>query len=111
MIRTVSWWVAGVAALAVLPGLASGQVPQWQAEHDAGWNAYKEGRLDEAERRLRAAEKEAQGFRENDPRLATTLDHLAWVLCGEGKANEAEPLARRGLELREKSLGAKHPDV
>ena len=111
MIRKASWWLAGVVGLAALPGLASGQAPRWQAEHDAGWNAYKEGRLDEAETRLRAAEKEARAFGENDPRLATTLDHLAWVLCAEGKANEGEPLAKRGLAIREKALGAEHPDV
>src|SRR6187399_781019 len=111
MIRKLSWCLVGMVGLAALPGLASGQGPRWQAEHDAGWNAYKEGRLDEAEMRLRAAEKEARAFGENDPRFATTLDHLAWVLCAEGKGDEAETLARRALELREKSLGPKHPDV
>src|SRR4051794_8379515 len=113
MIRKAKWWLAGIAGLAVLPGLATGQAqaPKWQAEHDAGWNAYKQGQLDVAETRLRAAEKEARAFGENDPRLATTLDHLAWVLCAEGKANEGEPLAKRGLSIREKALGAEHPDV
>ena len=37
----------------------------------------------------------AQGLGENDPKLATTLDHLAWVLCSEGKSDKAEPLAKK----------------
>src|SRR5437868_13842642 len=108
MIRKASWWLAGIAGLALLPGPASAQAPRWQAEHDAGWSAYKQGRFGEAETRLRAAEKEARAFGENDPRLATTLDHLAWVLCAEGKPTEGEPLAKRGLAIREKALGAEH---
>ena len=55
------WWIhdchadgAGVSACA-----ARGQ--DWKTDHDAGWEAYQAGRLDEAERRLKAAEKEARG--------------------------------------------------
>ena len=83
----------------------------WKAEHDAGWNAYKAGQLDEAERHLLEAEKQARVLGDNDPKLATTLDHLAWVLCSEGKSDKAEPLAKSALAIREKALGADHPDV
>ena len=85
MNRKASLCLAAVLGVLVLPGISFGQATRWQADHDAGWNAYKQGRFDEAETRLRAAEKEAQAFGQNDPRLATTLDHLAWVLCAEGK--------------------------
>ena len=99
MIKT-GWLMAVtviVAGLACPLGAALAQDSKWQATHDAGWKAYKEGRLDEAEKQLRAAEKEAETFGANDPRLATTLDHLSWVLCGEGKGGDAEPLAKRDL--------------
>ena len=76
----------------------------WKAEHDAGWNAYKAGQLDEAERHLTEAEKQARVLGDNDPKLATTLDHLAWVLCSEGKSDKAEPLAKSALAIREKAL-------
>ena len=104
-----TWFVAALLGACVLPA-AMGRA-DWKAEHDAGWNAYKEGLLDEAERRLRVAEKEARAFGENDPRLATTLDHLAWVLSSEGRNDEAEPLAKSALAIREKALGAEHADV
>ncbi|HMB05209.1 MAG TPA: tetratricopeptide repeat protein [Isosphaeraceae bacterium] len=108
----IGWWFATVVlGLALSPVLVLAQGAQWQANHDAGWQAFQAGRLDEAEKLLRAAEKEARGFAASDPRLATTLDHLAWVLCAEGKYAEAEPLAKSALAWREKALGPEHPDV
>ena len=50
-------------------------------------------------------------FGQDDPRLASTLDHLAWVLSAEGKTAEAETLAKAALVIREKKLGANHEDV
>ena len=99
--------LVGCCALAV----PASRGDDWKAEHDAGWNAYKAGQLDEAERHLTEAEKQARVLGDNDPRLATTLDHLAWVLCSEGKSDKAEPLAKSALAIREKALGADHPDV
>src|SRR5512144_983768 len=105
MIRKTGGWTAAMMAMALVgfagaPRSALAQGSRWQADHDAGWTAYQEGRLDEAETRLRSAEKEAEGCGANDARLATTLDHLSWVLCPEGKAAEAEPLAKRAHALR-----------
>src|SRR3954466_2397999 len=100
-----TWFVAALLGACALPA-AMARGADWKAEHDAGWNAYKEGRLDEAESRLKAAEKEARAFGENDPRLATTLDHLAWVLNSEGRGVEALPLAKTSLAIREKAAGA-----
>ncbi|MFO0891307.1 MAG: tetratricopeptide repeat protein, partial [Isosphaeraceae bacterium] len=65
--------LAALAGCAVLAGAA--RADDWKAEHDAGWNAYKEGRLEAAEKHLLSAEKVARASGENDPRLATTLDH------------------------------------
>ena len=105
-----TWIAAALVATCSITTAPAGEA-EWKAEHDAGWNAYKEGRLDEAKTRLRAAEKEARALGENDPRLATTLDHLAWVLSSEGKIAEAEPLAKSALAIREKAFGPEHPEV
>ncbi|MDX2038429.1 MAG: tetratricopeptide repeat protein [Isosphaeraceae bacterium] len=83
----------------------------WKAEHDAGWKAYREGRLEEAEKELRAAEKDAKAFGAEDPRFALTLDHLAWVLLAEGKSAEALTLAKAALVVREKKPGTKDEDL
>ena len=53
----------------------------------------------------------AQAFGADDLRLATTLDHLAWVLCAQDKAPDAESLAKRALAIREKALGTEHSAV
>ena len=111
MIHNAVWCLAAVTGLACAPGAVLAQDAGWQADHDAGWAAYKEGRFAEAEKRLRAAETEARAFGAEDPRLATTLDHLAWVVCAEGKPAEGEPLAKSALAIREKTLGPEHPDV
>jgi hypothetical protein len=62
-------------------------------------------------KRFQAAEKAARAFGENDPRLATTLDHLVWALAADGRLAEAIPIAKSALAIREKALGAEHPDV
>src|SRR5512135_580391 len=117
--KTKTIWRLAVilAGLACAPARAEEPVgplehdAAWREDHDAGWKAYREARLDEAERRLRSAERKARTFGKDDPRLATTLDHLAWVLCAEGKLGEAESLAKRALEMREARLGPDHPEV
>ena len=107
-------WMKTVAlglALAAMAGTAPAQDTRWDREHDAGWKAFQEGRLDEAETWLRSARTVARTLGADDPRLATTLDHLAWVLCAEGKFDQAEPLAKQALAIREKALGPQHEDT
>ena len=43
--------------------------------------------------------------------MATSLNNLATLYQAMGRYAEAEPLFRRGLEIREKQLGEDHPDV
>ena len=43
------------------------------------------------------------------PALATTLYNLASVLVAQGRRSEAEPLARRALNIDEQLLGVDHP--
>ena len=111
MNQTPGRWIIAVLALGLVPGYASARADQWQADHDAGWKAFQEGRLGEAERLLRSAETQAKARGDQSPELATTLDHLAWVLCAEGKAADAEPLAKRALAIREGARGLEHDEV
>ena len=39
------------------------------------------------------------------------MNNLAEALCSQGKYEEAERMHRQTLELREKALGAEHPDT
>ena len=49
--------------------------------------------------------------KEDDPKLATTLNNLAGVYYIQGKFTEAEPLYQRSLAITEKTYGANHPAV
>ena len=45
------------------------------------------------------------------PDVASYLNNLAWLYSNQGKYQEAEPLFKRALEIKEKVLGSEHPDV
>ena len=57
--------------------------------------------------RVKSASEKAEDSLEN----ATILSWQALVLDSLGRFNEAEPLYRRSLLIREKALGPDHPDV
>ena len=42
--------------------------------------------------------------------LATSLNNLATLYYAQNRYNEAEPLFRRSLAIRERKLGARHPN-
>ena len=77
----------------------------------AGAKAYREGRYSDAVNSFQAAVKEAEAFGPQDPRLATSLNNLAELYRLQGKFVDAEPLYKRSLAIREKSLGPEHPRV
>ena len=83
----------------------------WEKVSNAGMKAFQEGRYSKAEKHLTAALEEAEKFGEQDPRLATSLDNLAFLFHNQRIYGEAEPLLQRSLAIREKSLGPDHPDV
>ena len=45
------------------------------------------------------------------PKIAESLDELAFVYITLEKYGEAEPLSRRALAIREEALGPEHPDA
>lgn len=76
-----------------------------------GTKAYEEGRHAEAERWLRAALKEAQGFASQKMNLVRSLENLAEHYRAEGRYAEAEPLYKHSLAILETVKGSEDPDV
>ena len=90
---------------------AACQRTRWESNNAAGVKALQQGRYADAEKLLLAAVEEAEGFGPQDPRLATSLNNMAELYRAQGKYAEAEPLYKRSLAIREKTLGPEHPDV
>src|SRR3989304_5933747 len=103
--------LAGVLALALWPGAAVAQTGAWETTMAAGRGAHQGGHYAEAEEKFSAALKEAEAFGPEDPRLAASLNNLASLYAARGQAAGAEPLLRRPLGIREKTLGPEHPEV
>ncbi len=83
---------------------------RWQQYEEAGAEAYDRGDYAEAASAFQFALKEAEDFGE-DPRFATTLNHLAMIYDAQGRYDEAEPMYKRALAIQEKTLGPEHPDT
>ncbi|MFN0058576.1 MAG: tetratricopeptide repeat protein [Planctomycetota bacterium] len=76
-------------------------------------NIYRSlGHHDDACRVLAAAVDERRGLAvRDDAELATAIDALAAAHCSLGEFSRAEPLYREALAVRERGLGAEHPEV
>ena len=72
----------------------------------------KYAKAEEAYKRaLEIMEIKEKVFGAEHPKVAWTLNNLAIVYAAQGKHAEAEVLYKRALEIRQKELGANHPDV
>ncbi len=71
--------------------------------------AYKQSRYADAEEPLKAALKEVQRLGQ-DSRHGTTLNKLALLYHAQGMYDEAEPLYKRSLAIRE-ALGSEHSNL
>ena len=90
---------------------SSDQAPSWEKENAMAAEAFQQGRYAEAESRWTSALKKAEAFEPGDPRLAMSLDRLAFLYGSQLKYADAEPLYHRVLAIREQALGPTHPDV
>jgi tetratricopeptide (TPR) repeat protein len=88
-----------------------GQSDPWLAASKAGMQAADEGDLAQAEARFRDAMKLSEPFGDEDPRRATSVNNLAFILHVQGQYGAAEPHYREALAMRESALGPDHPDV
>lgn len=107
---TLYFWLVCLTGmlLTAVPGYSQG--PGWRKHMQAGRIAFDKRDLGRAEKAFQAAIKEAERSGPNLP-LAESLDGLAEVYIAQGKKNEAEPLYKRSLEIREKALGPDHLDL
>ena len=101
--------IFGLVLVSLLTACAQGSL--WETYIAAGTKAYKQGHYPEAEKQIKAAVNEAEGFGPQDPRLATSLNNLALLYKTQAKYAEAEPLYKRALAIDEKALGPEHPHV
>ncbi len=103
-------WLPQIVCI-FLVSQTNAQETSWEAYTAMAESAYQQGLYDDAEDSLKAALKEAEQFEAEDPRLATTLTHLAFLYHVQGNYEEAEPLYHRSLTIKEKTLGPEHPTV
>lgn len=94
-----------------LTGPAVAQAPSWETLVAAGQTAFQAGDFDAAGEKFDAALHIAETYSELDTRLATTLNNIAAVHYVKGEYAAAEPLFRRALSIRERSLGRNHAEV
>ncbi len=83
----------------------------WNKYTSAGIAAAQQHSFDASERYLLRALNEAEKFSNIDSRMASSLSNLGESYRVEGDLAKAEPLLLRGLQIREKLFGDKHPDV
>jgi hypothetical protein len=94
-----------------VPGGGDAPPTTWEQHVLAGDQAYQEGRLADAETSWQAAVKEARGLGPDEARLFAALDRLTSLYRAQARYDDAQPLLREALAIREKLLGAADPDV
>jgi tetratricopeptide (TPR) repeat protein len=103
--------LAGLTCLFLSSMHAIAGPDEWQKHMDAAVEAFVASDYAEAGEHYKAAVNEAEEFGADDPRLAESLNGLAVAYREQGHYDEAEPLFKRALSMREKVLGPTHPDV
>lgn len=76
-----------------------------------GKTATERGDYPAAQSYFKEALRKTEGFNPYDPRLMTTLEDIARTYRKTGHFAEAEPLLKRMLDFRTKTLSTSHPDL
>ncbi len=103
--------LGAVLCLGLWPADGAAQSSAWEEARTAAVEAYRAGDYATAEQNFLAAVDHAKKFGPRDPRLAATLNDLAFLYVAQGRYTEAEPMHMQVLEIRRKTLGADHPLV
>lgn len=96
---------------AVCSATAFGQGAFADRQIQAGQQAAEQGQHAEAARLFALAVQEAEKSGTDDQRLATGLTGLGLAFTAQRKFDEAEPVLQRAATVKEKLLGAEHPEV
>lgn len=100
------------AVAMVSPGeFSAAQAHVWETYLEGGVKARKEGRYLEAEKMIKESLEEAEKFGTDSSRYAASLNELAELDRIRGQYSEAEPLYRKALAIRQRSLGMEDPDL
>jgi len=83
-----------LVSLWLWPALVIADEARWVQHMRAGVAAYQRGDDEEAVGQTEAALKEAEDFGEQDPRLASTLNNLAFLYYAQGRYVKAEPFGK-----------------
>ena len=100
-----------IAVLFAVSIAAHAGVAEWEAHIKRGFAEYERGDQPAAEANFASALKEAEAFGEADQRLPLTLNVIGATYLSGGDYARAEPLLKRGLDIRERILGRSHPHV
>ena len=113
--RKVSSWLHVVVSISftlllVAPSLAQDEA-KWQAALQEAGKARQAGKLEEVELQLKTALAEAELFGPLDQHLVLSLDALGAFYYEKGDYAQAQPVFARMLDIRERTLGSRHPLV
>ncbi|MDZ4832286.1 MAG: tetratricopeptide repeat protein [Candidatus Melainabacteria bacterium] len=105
----LNWWLVFVLLIFVLMCTTSSNAQEslFETMFDEGGRALLERRYPEAEKKLKAALREAEQFPPSDVRLQRTIQTLAELYDEEKKFDLSEPLYKRLLDNDEKNNPAK----
>ena len=78
--------------------------PNWEDLIETGYNAYQDGRYEEAESLLLEALRRSNDFPETDLRRVTTLTTLAELYLVQSRQQDTETLYRQALTILEQTL-------
>src|SRR5262249_15697689 len=87
------------------------QADSWSLLTSQGSEAFQQSNYGQAERLFKQALKEAEGFGQNDLRLATSLTNLGVLYQAHGQAVKAGPLFERTVAIQTKTLGSNNLEV
>jgi len=83
----------------------------WSKDSSAARAAFKLNDFAKAEKLCKKALLDTRSFKENDPRVAQSLDDLAQVYARERKFDDARPLFMRVLKIKEAKYGKDSPEL
>jgi tetratricopeptide (TPR) repeat protein len=99
--------------LSLFPAAALAQpvASPWETYLSSAVTAAEQKKFTAAVQFIAIAEKEAERFNQNDPRLGSTYNTAGLIYLADNRLKEAEPAFRRALAAFEKSYGEKSLDA